>query len=314
MKQNKNGCYTVGREDIGKRADAVMARAFPDISRTHWARLFDAGHVRADGVALVRNSKLKAGNRVEFQFPNLEPVAEEPVEMPLKIRYEDEHLLVLVKDAGVVVHQGAGETGTTLVAGLLHHCQGKLSGIGGVERPGIVHRLDRETSGLMVVAKDDVAHRKLSEAFAERKVLKEYLALVQGTTGLLAGSWRGAIGRHPVHRHKMQVRQDGREARTDWQREECWGSWAMRVRCRLHTGRTHQIRVHWSDAGHPLLGDATYGFSPLRWQPVIEIPRVMLHAAHLGFHHPVTTEWLTWQEPLPEDMLRVERALGEKKE
>src|SRR5690606_15007674 len=116
--------------------------------------------------------------------------------------------------------------------------------------------------------------------------------LVQGYTGLLAGSWRGAIGRHPVHRHKMQVRQDGRESRTDWQREESWGNWAMRVRCRLHSGRTHQIRVHWSDAGHPLLGDMTYGFSATRWKPDIHVPRVMLHAAQLGFHHPVSGDWM----------------------
>lgn len=301
--------HVVGSEEAGKRADQILAAVYSEVSRTLWAKLFDAQGVKLEGAAIRRNVKLKKGDVLEFVVPDLSRAPVEPVAMDLNIRFEDEHILVLVKPAGLVVHGGAGETGATLVAGLMHHCGANLSQIGGQERQGIVHRLDRETSGLMVVAKTDAAHEKLSQGFAERTIFKEYLALLQGVPDLLAGSWRGAIGRHDVHRHKMQVRQDGRESRTDWQHEQQWGKVASRVRCRLHTGRTHQIRVHWSDAGHPLLGDTTYGFSPQKWNVPIAVPRVMLHAARLGLPHPLSGEWLEWEEPLPQDMRRTEEAL-----
>lgn len=301
--------YIVREEEAGKRADQVLAAAFSQVSRTLWARLFDVQGVKLEGTAIRRNVKLKKGDTLEFVVPDLSKAPVEPVSMDLKIHFEDEHILVLVKEAGVVVHGGAGETGATLVAGLMHHCGGKLSRVGGEDRQGIVHRLDRETSGLMVVAKTDEAHQKLSEDFAERRILKEYLALLQGVPDLLAGSMRGAIGRHDMQRHKMQVRQDGRESRTDWQLERHWGKGASRVRCRLHTGRTHQIRVHWSEAGHPLLGDTTYGFSPQKWNVPITVPRVMLHAVRLGLSHPVSGDWMEWEESVPEDIHQMEQAL-----
>lgn len=306
--------YIVRSEDEGRRADQIVAGAYPEISRTLWAKLFDAEGVKLQSNAIRRNAKLKKGDVLEFVIPDLTKAEIQPVAMDLGIQYEDEHLLVLSKQAGVVVHGGAGEVGSTLVSGLLHHCGDKLSHVGGEDRRGIVHRLDRETSGLMVVAKSDEVHLLLSEGFASREILKEYVALIYGVPDLLAGSWRGAIGRHEVHRHKMQVRQDGREARTDWQREQHWGKLASRVRCRIHTGRTHQIRAHWSDAGYPLLGDGTYGFSVHKWTADIEIPRVMLHAARLGFHHPVTKQWMEWVTEIPEDMQQVEKKLNTRQE
>jgi 23S rRNA pseudouridine1911/1915/1917 synthase len=211
----------------------------------------------------------------------------------------------------MVVHPGAGTAENTLVHALLAHCAGELSGIGGVERPGIVHRLDRETSGAMLVAKTDKAHRGLAEQFAARSVRKEYLALVAGAPALLSGSIRKRIGRNPRQRHKMSVvepEQRGRDAHTDWQVVERFGDRAALVRCTIHTGRTHQIRVHLKAAGHGLIGDVTYG-----WKADPRLPRqpgrVMLHAEHLVVTHPVTGRMLDLRAPLPEDFTEMMAAL-----
>lgn len=187
-----------------------------------------------------------------------------------------------------------------MVHALLSHCEGELSGVGGVERPGIVHRLDKETTGVLLVAKSDAAHRALAEQFAGRQLKKEYLALVSGVPALASGVIERAIARHPVHRHRMTVGEGGRPSRTDWEKVECFGSLASLLRCRIHTGRTHQIRVHMKSIGHPLLGDATYGWREdprLPEQP----PRVMLHAERIAFLHPITARPMLIQAPLPPD-------------
>ncbi|MDE3084772.1 MAG: RluA family pseudouridine synthase, partial [Verrucomicrobiota bacterium] len=217
----------------------------------------------------------------------------------------------LNKPAGTVVHPGVGTGEDTLVHALLAHCAGQLSGIGGVERPGIVHRLDKETSGVLLVAKTDAAHRALADQFASRSLQKDYLALVSGALSAPRGVIDRAIARHSVHRHRMTVGEGGRAARTDWERVEAFGQEAAFVRCRIHTGRTHQIRVHMKSISHPLLGDATYGWKTnprLSKQP----PRVMLHAERIAFAHPMTGKPLDLRAPLPADfaaMLKVLRAL-----
>ena len=222
--------------------------------------------------------------------------------------FEDRHLLAVNKASGMIVHPGAATGEDTLVHALLAHCAGSLSGIGGVERPGIVHRLDKETTGVIVVAKTDQAHRALADQFATRALTKEYVALVSGVPQLLSGTIDRAIARHPVHRHRMTVGEGGKPARTDWERTEAFGDLGALVRCRIFTGRTHQIRVHLKSLGHPILGDALYGWKPdprLKEQPA----RVMLHAEHLVLTHPATGRELDLRAPLPEDFSKLIRAL-----
>jgi 23S rRNA pseudouridine1911/1915/1917 synthase len=228
--------------------------------------------------------------------------------MDLDILHEDEDLLVLNKSAGRVVHPGAGTGEDTLVHGILHHCQGRLSGIGGKERPGIVHRLDKETSGLLLVAKSDTAFQSLAEQFASRTIRKFYTALVRGIPDPVEGSIEEPIGRHPVHRLRMTVRAEGRDARTDFQVIRQWELASM-VRLRIHTGRTHQIRVHMKHLDHPVLGDKLYGYKPPAKTGFPEVPRVMLHAARLEFGHPVSGQPFKMEVPLPEDFSAVIDAL-----
>ena len=266
-------------------------------------RAFDAGLVRFRGAPIKRDSSVMGGDVLEFEFPDVKPAELRAVEIPLEVIFEDKHMLAINKPAGMVVHPGVATGEDTLVHALLAHCAGSLSGIGGVERPGIVHRLDRETSGIILVAKNDVAHRGLAEQFAERSLQKEYLALVAGAPGLLSGSIRKSIGRNKQHRHKMAVVESedgGKEAHTDWQVVEQFGKVATLIRCTIHTGRTHQIRVHLKSLGHAILGDVIYGWKPdprLLRQP----ERVMLHAEHLVFSHPKTGKELDLRAPLPAD-------------
>ena len=312
--------YTVPPGVRRKRADKILASAFPDHSRVELQRAFDAGLVRLAGRAIKRDQSVSADDVVEFTLPDAQPSELKAVDIPLDVIFEDKHLLVLNKAAGMIVHPGAGTGEDTLVHALLSHCEGELSGIGGVERPGIVHRLDRETSGVMVVAKTDTAHRGLSEQFASRSLEKQYVALVSGAPDLLSGSIRKAIGRNPQHRHKMAVVEVGqggvgRDAHTDWEVIEKFNRVAALIRCTIHTGRTHQIRVHMKALGHIILGDDIYGWKPeaeLKHQP----NRVMLHAEHLTFTHPVTGKVLDLRAPLPRDfeqVLKELRALGKKK-
>jgi 23S rRNA pseudouridine1911/1915/1917 synthase len=299
-----NSSYTVPPGVIRPtRADKILARAFSEHSRVAFQRAFDAGLVRLNGKAIKRDTDVIGGDLLEFEFPDVKPTELRPVDIPLEVIFEDKHLLAINKPAGMVVHPGAATGEDTLVHALLAHCAGSLSGIGGVERPGIVHRLDRETSGIILVAKNDAAHRGLSEQFSERSLQKEYLALVTGAPELLSGSIRKSIGRNKQHRHKMAVvesEEGGKEAHTDWEVVEQFGKIATLLRCTIHTGRTHQIRVHLKALGHVILGDVIYGWKPdprLTRQP----ERVMLHAEHLVFTHPKTGKELDLRAPLPTD-------------
>ncbi len=281
------------------RADKALAAAFPGHSRAAFQRAFEARLVKLDGRVIAQSDEVRAGQALEFSLPVTKPAELKPVEIPLEVLFEDKHLIVINKPAGMVVHPGVGTGDDTLVHALLAHCAGSLSGIGGVERPGIVHRLDKETTGVLVVAKNDAAHRALADQFATRALQKEYLALVSGSPKGDSGTIDRAIARHPVHRHRMTVGEGGRPSRTDWTVEERFGTKAALVRCRIHTGRTHQIRVHMKSLGHPLLGDATYGWKQASGLP--KPPRVMLHAEHLGFAHPVNGKTMDIRAPLPVD-------------
>ena len=299
--------YLVPSQILRTRADKVLAAAFPEHSRAALQRAFEAGLVRRNGVALAKSDDVKAGDTLEFVLPELVPAELKPVAIPLGVLYEDEHLLAINKAAGMVVHPGVGTGEDTLVHALLAHCAGGLSGVGGVERPGIVHRLDKETSGVLLVAKNDAAHRGLSEQFAGRHLRKEYLALVSGVPRLQSGVIERAISRHPVHRERMTVGEGGRPARTDWTIVEVFGDRAALLRCRIHRGRTHQIRVHLKSIGHPLLGDKVYGWKP---DPALPAPsRVMLHAERIAFLHPITARPLDVRAPLPEDFAQLLAAL-----
>jgi len=295
------------------RADKVLAVAFPEHSRAALQRFFDAGLVRRNGQPVEKSDTVVAGDRLEYAEPVVTRSPLRPNPIPLEILFEDRHMLAINKAAGMVVHPGAGTESDTLVHALLAHCQGSLSGVGGVERPGIVHRLDRETSGIILVAKTDRAHRGLAEQFANRTVQKEYLAIVGGSPQMLRGSIRKAIGRHPAQRHKMTVSAEGkgREAWTDWEVIERFGAGAALVRCVIHTGRTHQIRVHLKSLGHGLLGDRIYGRQADLHLP-LTVPRTMLHAEHLVVKHPVTGKILDLHAPLPADFKLVLRTLRKK--
>jgi 23S rRNA pseudouridine1911/1915/1917 synthase len=290
--------YTVPEGRLRERADKVLAAAFPEHSRAAFQRALEAGLVKVDGKGITQSDEVRPGQTLEFTLPENRPSELRPVDIPLDVVFEDKHLIVLNKPAGMVVHPGVGTGEDTLVHALLAHCAGELSGIGGVERPGIVHRLDKETTGLLVVAKHDAAHRALADQFAERSLQKEYVAIVSGVPKAESGTIDRSIARHPVHRHRMTTGEGGRPARTDWSVIERFGASATLIRCRIHTGRTHQIRVHLKSIGHPILGDPTYG-----WRPVagLDVPRVMLHAEHLVLTHPVSGQPLDLRAPLPKD-------------
>ncbi len=290
--------YTVPEGARRERADKVLAAAFPEHSRAAFQRALEAGLVKVDGKVVAQSDDVRGGQTIEFSLPETKPAELKAVDIPLDVIFEDKHLIVINKAAGMVVHPGVGTGEDTLVHALLAHCD-DLSGIGGVERPGIVHRIDKETTGLLVVAKNDAAHRALSDQFAERTLVKEYLALIGGVPAALSGTVDRGIARHPVHRHRMTTGEGGKPARTDWVLLEKFGERAALVRCRIFTGRTHQIRVHLKSIGHPLLGDKVYGY---RESPSLPTPpRVMLHAEHLVIAHPVTGKPLDLRAAPPRD-------------
>jgi 23S rRNA pseudouridine1911/1915/1917 synthase len=304
--------YTFPSEIRRTRADKALAWAFPEHSRVALQRAFDAGLVLRAGRPLAKSDDVRGGEVIEFTLPETKPSELKPVDLPLSVIFEDEHLVALNKAAGMIVHPGVGTGADTVVHALLAHCEGELSGVGGVERPGIVHRLDKDTSGVLLVAKTDAAHRGLAEQFAGRHLRKEYLALVSGVPSLLAGVIDRAISRHPVHRHRMTVGEGGRPSRTDWERVEAFGQLAALLRCHIHTGRTHQIRVHLKSIGHILLGDTVYGWKPDPRLP-LQPSRVMLHAERIAFLHPVTGQAMDLHAPLPDDfqaMLNALRQVG----
>lgn len=288
----------------GERLDAWLRLKLPGLSRGAIQRLIEQGNIRVDGRPVKPTHAPRAGERVEVEIPEPAPDRAEPEAMPLDILYEDEVLLVLNKPPGLVVHPASGHENRTLVNALLHHCQGRLSGIGGVARPGIVHRLDKDTSGCLVVAKNDEAHLALSAQFASRKVEKIYHAIVCGEMARDQGEIRAAIARHSSHRKCMTVDEEfGREAHTSYRVLERLTN-ATLAQALLHTGRTHQIRVHFKFLGYPLVGDRTYGHRQnqrLQELTGYQAPRHMLHAYHLAFIHPRTAKRLHFEASSPED-------------
>jgi 23S rRNA pseudouridine1911/1915/1917 synthase len=295
-----------------ERLDTFLRGKFPAVSRGAIQRLIEQGHIQVNGRTVKPTHTPRAGEQVEVHWPEARAAEAQPEEMALDVLFEDETLLVLNKPPGLVVHPAAGHEEHTLVNALLHHCAGQLSGIGGVTRPGIVHRLDKDTSGCLVVAKNDETHLALSAQFATRKVEKIYHAILCGELPRDQGEIHAAIARHPSHRKRMAVDDAaGRDARTSYHvLERLQG--ATLVEAVLHTGRTHQIRVHFQFLGFPLVGDATYGnrqnqhLSDLAGYAA---PRQMLHAWHLTFSHPRTAKRLSFEAPLPEDFLDALAAL-----
>jgi 23S rRNA pseudouridine1911/1915/1917 synthase len=283
------------KDDNRIRLDVFLARHLPAYSRSRIQQLIRGGSVTLNGAAARPSDIVRAGHQVALTEPPPEKIDIEPEAIPLDILFEDDDMIVINKPPGLVVHPGAGHRERTLVNALLHHCP-NLSGIGGEERPGIVHRLDKDTSGCIVVAKNDHAHRALSQQFAARTVEKVYLALVAGKMRRHAGKIEEKIGRHPVHRKKMSVEpKRGREAKTEYRVVRALET-ATLIECRLHSGRTHQIRVHLHHIGHPVLGDKVYGAKFAK-----NYPRQMLHAWKLGFLHPRSNGWKLFEAPLPED-------------
>jgi 23S rRNA pseudouridine1911/1915/1917 synthase len=296
---------TVEKSLPSARLDKFLGDKFPAVTRGTLQRLIEEGHIRVNGKAVKATHHPHAGETIEVHWPEAKPAEAQPEKIALDILFEDKSLLVVNKAAGIVVHPAAGHEEHTLVNALLHHCEGSLSGIGGVARPGIVHRLDKETSGCLVVAKDDETHVALAEQFAEREVKKIYHALVCGEPGRATGEIHAAIARHPTHRKRMAVRDDseGRAAHTSYKiLERLYATTLMEAQ--IHTGRTHQIRVHFQFIGHPLVGDATYGAKQnarVKELTNYAAPRVMLHAKHLSFVHPRTKKPMDFAAPLPAD-------------
>ncbi len=284
------------------RLDAWLAAQVATLSRARIQALIKEGRVTCGGVAVKANAKPKAGQVLEIVIPAPISAVPEPEDIPLDIVYEDGDFLALNKPAGLVVHPAPGHACGTLVNALLHHCR-DLGGVGGVERPGIVHRLDKDTSGLMVVAKNDAAMAGFVRLFKTGGISKEYLTLVHGVPPKPSGTLRSLIGRHPVHRQKMAVvARNGKEAVTHYAVERRLGGITL-VRCRIETGRTHQIRVHMQALGCPVIGDTLYG-KPAVDKCLPHLPaRQMLHAAQLSFTHPVTGSPMDFVAPLPEDFL-----------
>jgi 23S rRNA pseudouridine1911/1915/1917 synthase len=294
----------VPKSSARSRLDVFLAHELTTYSRSRLQQLIRDGFVRLNGKAARPRDVLRANDIVDLAEPPAEKIDNQPEAIPLEILFEDVDLIVINKPAGLVVHPGAGHGSGTLVNALLHHCP-MLSGIGGKERPGIVHRLDKETSGCIVVAKNDAAHRALSIQFAERTIEKIYLALVAGRLRKSSGVIDAAIGRHRVHRQKMSVRSSqGRTAKTEYRVLRAREQGSL-VECKLHSGRTHQIRVHLHHLGHPVLGDRIYGAKFAK-----DFPRQMLHAWKLGFTHPRLNQRLNFEAPLPEDFREGTQRVG----
>lgn len=293
------------------RLDKGLAEA-TGLSRERVKTLIAQGLVELEGNrAETGSTKAQAGARFRITLPPAQPLAAEPQDIPLDIVFEDEALIVVDKPAGMVVHPAAGNRDGTLVNALLHHCRGRLSGINGVARPGIVHRIDKDTSGLLVVAKTDAAHEGLARQFAEHTIARRYLAICAGHPVPPEGTIRGRLGRSDRDRKKMAVLRDestrGKHAVTHYRVLKRLEGCAL-IECRLETGRTHQVRVHCASIGHPLLGDPVYGRTPASLRPLLhelDFERQALHAAELGFVHPITGESLHFRAETPPDMMEL---------
>ncbi len=286
--------FHVNSEQAGCRLDHFLVRAVPETSRSVLTESIRLGLIKVDNLQRKSSYCLKAGECIAgslFVTPVMDLL---PEEIPFDVLFEDSYLLIISKPPGLVVHPGSGNSSGTLVNGLLFHCKA-IAGVGGdVVRPGIVHRLDKDTSGIMVVAKEEGTHRKLVEAFKARTIEKQYLALLHGILKKKSGRMVASIGRHPVHRQKMAIREDGRYAATSWQVLQEFSSGLSLVQIQIETGRTHQIRVHMASLGHPVAGDMVYNSGHGKRK----FPRQLLHSSHLRFVHPVTGDKLSFSAPL----------------
>ncbi len=288
--------FIVGEDGNAERIDRYLAERCPDFSRSYLQKLLKEQAVSVNGKAVKANYKVQSRDRIILEIPEAEKADILPEDIPLDILYEDDYLLVVNKPKGMVVHPSAGHMEGTLVNAVMAHCGDHLSGINGVLRPGIVHRIDKDTTGALLVCKDDAVHRDLAEQLKEHSIKRRYRAVVWGNLKEDQGTVEGPIGRHPIDRKKMAVNyKNGKDAVTHYQVLERFGQYTY-IECRLETGRTHQIRVHMASIGHPLLGDSVYGPSKNPWK----LQGQTLHAMVLGFRHPVTGEYMEFTAPLPE--------------
>lgn len=305
----------VNKDFRGQRLDKFLVKCFPEISRSQIQKNIEVGNVTCDEIIIGNNAyKIKEGESFTLNIPEAVDANPEPQNIELPILYQDDDIVVVNKPAGMVVHPAPGAWDNTMVNALLFHCD-NLSGIGGVKRPGIVHRIDKETSGILVVAKNDNAHKFLSEQFAEHSIERTYYAVCFGVPNSMTGVVEGDIGRSPYDRKKMAiVKKGGKKAVTHYRVVENFANKASLIKCNLETGRTHQIRVHLSSLGHNLLGDKLYvkskKFTDKNINEEIKIfannfPRQALHAKSLGFVHPKTKEKMFFETPIPEDMLQL---------
>jgi len=308
----ENLAFTVGEEDAGDRLDSFLATRAAELSRTRIQELIAEGRVSVDGVVTKPSHRVEAGEQIEIEIPEAEPPGVAPEAIPLDVLYEDEDLAVINKPAGIAVHPGAGESSGTLVSALLYRF-GSLSTIGGPQRPGIVHRLDKGTSGALVVARTDDAHRALVEQFQERAVQKTYVALLHGKMRERSGRIELPVARDLRRRTRMTTRRrEGRTARTDWSAKLYLGGFSL-IEAELHTGRTHQLRVHFSSLGCPVVGDTLYGaprVEIVHGARLAELNRNFLHAARIQFTHPQTGEPLDIRAPLAPELASYVRDLG----
>ena len=299
---------TILPDRADERVDACIARLVSDVSRSAAQRLCEDGQVLLNGAPAKKNARVAPGDVLELTLPEPQPTQAQAEDIPLDVAYEDADVIVIDKPKGLVVHPAAGHWEGTLVNALLHHCRDSLSGVGGALRPGIVHRIDKDTSGLLIVAKNDFAHQKLAAQLQDHTLARTYVCIVCGNLREDAGTVNAPIARDKNDRKKMAVRPDGKPAVTHWQVLARYPGYTY-VQCRLETGRTHQIRVHMASLGHPILGDTVYGHK----KPELGQNTQCLHAKELTFRHPRTDEPVTVTCPLPEEFERVLQVLEHKK-
>ena len=299
---------TILPDRADERVDACIARLAPEVSRSAAQRLCEEGRVMLNGAAAKKNARVGPGDVLELTLPAPQPARAQAEDMPLDVVYEDADVIVINKPKGLVVHPAAGHWEGTLVNALLHHCKDSLSGVGGALRPGIVHRIDKDTSGLLIVAKNDFAHQKLAAQLQDHTLARTYVCIVCGNLREDAGTVSAPIARDKNDRKKMAVCADGKPAVTHWQVLARYPGYTY-VQCQLETGRTHQIRVHMASLGHPILGDTVYGHK----KPELGQSTQCLHARELTFLHPRTDEPVTVTCPLPEEFQHVLKVLEQKR-
>ncbi len=293
--------FTTGQEETSVRIDRYLAEKCPEFSRSYLQKLLKEQAVFVNGKPVKANYKIQPETEICLEIPDMEPLDIKPEAIPLDILYEDDYLLVVNKPKGMVVHPAAGHTEGTLVNAVMAHCGDRLSGINGVLRPGIVHRIDKDTTGALLICKEDSVHRDLAEQLKEHSIKRRYRAIVAGNLKDDVGTVEGPIGRHPTDRKKMAINsKNGKPAVTHYKVLERFGQYTY-IECRLETGRTHQIRIHMTSIGHPLLGDTVYGSS----KNPFHLQGQTLHAMVLGFVHPVTGEYMEFTAPLPDYFLKL---------